>query len=403
MKHPLPLLTILLMSAKWFEPAFTDFDHLIDLNKMIQSLIPTDFAKNHNYHKSVNIPRKEVTHMKTRIPPLILALSLVLVTLSACDMFLIRQADFVLTFDTVELDPNTADVSVISFAPTDGGFFAVFGADDYDERFFTSKLAFVDGGGIVREKTLYETRDIKEARYYGRLWETKDKTLTLIYALSYNQDENGEIEIHMEEYDTDFNLLRSKNITKVLYSNGSGFVFDGEYYYYYYDDPTFNSSTVDPNAEMRVYKLNSDFEIVDEMNPSDSETNPTMIDTLVLGGDGKVYVFYTENNALGFDRRMKAFGEDKFAQVGGDVVNSYTINGDENALFYGVNNNGEIFTIAADGSVASVVLGDLGEFSPQNILGQSSPKDGKRYLLSTFPMFMGGDGTLSLTTVTAEY
>jgi hypothetical protein len=334
--------------------------------------------------------------MKSRFFPIILALILVL---SGCAAYIPRQAAFVFDYETITLEEDTGGEQLDTFTPAEGGgFFAVFTTQDTENKTFGADLAFIDESGILRRQNIYES-ELKNRRFYASLWETGRKTIvTACYSLPFGND--SEMDLYFEEYDADFNLLRSKNVGKIRFTFDGG-AYDGEYFYYFYDAPAFNSESTVRNADLAVYKLNERFETVEVWNPADSETNLTEIGRIVLGGDGKIYVLYTEYNSLGDDRRIKEFGSDKFVHMNGNVQPSFTSDGDENSLFYGFNNESELFGINADGSVSSIMKGDEIAMPIVTFFLSSVPKDGKRYLLSTYSHAGEETRKLELTTITA--
>jgi hypothetical protein len=335
--------------------------------------------------------------MKKRLFPILTALVLVL---SGCAAYIPHKAAFVFDFETVTIAEDTGNEQLDTFTPTDGGFFAVLTTQDTENKTVSSDLAFVDESGVLRRKSIFES-ELKNRRFYAGLWETGRKTIvTAYYVLPVGDD--PEMDLHFEEYDADFNLLRSKNVGKIRFSFDGG-VYDGEYFYYFYDDPNYNSEGTARNADIAVYKLNERFETVEVWDPADSETNLTEINRIVLGGDGKVYVLYTEYNSLGDDRRIKEYGSDKFVHMRGNVRASSTGGGDENSLFYGFNNELELFGINADGSVSSIMDGDDIPMPVVMLFSLSVPKDGKRYLLSTYSHPDDNTRKLELTTITAVY
>jgi ABC-type glycerol-3-phosphate transport system substrate-binding protein len=312
--------------------------------------------------------------------------------LTACGS-VTRKSDFLFGMTETPLGEKfTESVMLSAVTPAPGGFYAVSGDYDYEAKTYSADLIFIDEGGISRTKRIYETADAAKSKYYLKIFSMPDGNIVVLSAEGENTDpttdENGfmtplsDSDLIFEEYDADFNFIKSATVGKVhspVYTMYP--VFDGEFFYYYYDDSTFNSTTENPNDEMRVYKVNRDFMIVAEENPSRGD-DPQGIAKLIIGGDGRVYTVFWENLQTLY---FKPFGADEYIKANASwrlqLEGDYAADGDEDFLFYCFNVEQNLYGIDKTGKLTLVMTNDESppDFFESFISG--TPENGSRISL----------------------
>jgi hypothetical protein len=226
-------------------------------------------------------------------------------------------------------------------APAENGYYVLSGfRNENDEKnIYGNRIAFIDDAGERRSKVLnnyngeYKGESNFLLSYYG-IWYKNSKIYTA-YAF-VPLDESETLDLIFDVYDENFNLIKSVKPGTVPRWGNTNVVFDGEYFYYSYDDPRTGQEVPYPNGDARVYRLNTELELVDSVNPTDKPTEPAGILQLVLSGDGKVYTVYFEEYFFGTRYKMKPYGEnEKPVIIDGDLLNAEIATaGDSNFLTY---------------------------------------------------------------------
>jgi ABC-type glycerol-3-phosphate transport system substrate-binding protein len=304
--------------------------------------------------------------MKKRfLPPLLI----VLLILTACGN-VTRKSDFLFGMTETPLGEKfTESVMLPAVIPAPGGFYAVLNNYDTEAKSNSSDLVFIDEGGISRSKRIYESADTAKSKDYLKIFSMPDGNIVVLSAEAEitepTANEDGlmtllpDSDLIFEEYDSDFSLIKSAAVGKIHSPGWSMYpIFDGEFFYYYYDDNAYNSAAENPNDDLCVYKVNRDFEIVADENPSRSDATPG-IQKLIIGGDGRVYTVFSENLRTVY---FKPFGADEYIKANAsqrlELISDYAADGDEDFLFYCFNREQNLYGIDKKGSLTLVMTND---------------------------------------------
>jgi hypothetical protein len=279
--------------------------------------------------------------LKRFLPVLLIgvfALSLLL-TLAACSG---GSGEFTYTAQTQEMSFRDDLVSHgIYTAPAPGGYYVLskFRKEEQSGSIYGNQISFIDDAGERRSKVIDSNDEIYEGfgnyslAYHG-IWYKDGKIYTAYTVAPLNESEL--IDIVFETYDENFNLIKSVmpgSIPRWSYTN---VVFDGEYFYYSSDDSRTGQDVPYPNSDAIVYRLNTEFEVIDSVNPTDKPTEPAGILRLFMDGDGKVYTVFFEEYFFGTRYKMKPYGEnEKSVIIKGDLLNAeIATQGDSNFVTY---------------------------------------------------------------------
>jgi hypothetical protein len=367
--------------------------------------------------------------MKYRLNAVILAVLLVLSTSGCAGM----GGEFTVSAEKTVVEEGIADRSFSGFqiAETDNGYYYVAKFSVDDSLVEGNEIGFADEGGIRRRKTVYEIEGFNYRRLYYGIWYDDGKIVTAYSPQTWNLIPNESIPLYFDEYDENFNLIRTVspgNIVQAVLESDVQFnpspslmsiylesvAFDGEYFYYFFDNPEFGPEIAEPNSDMRVYRLNRDFEVVDSVNPSDSRINASGILKLVKAADGKVYIIYFENGYFGTSIKMKAYGEnEKAVKIKGIAEPERAIEqaiefagyGDARFITYYSSVDGLIYGVLPNGST---VLYDWEQYNgtglnvPSALLSGSVASDGTRISLATNYNFDNQTNSISLIEITID-
>jgi hypothetical protein len=205
-------------------------------------------------------------------------------------------------------------------APEDSGFLDYFSTPSPDGYYVLSStrkddgvnisgwvISFVDDAGIRRSKTIFEYYMDEIFYAYHGIWYVGGRIYTAYSPASL--EDTPAIDLIFDVYDENFNLIKSVTPGTIPRWGSTNIVFDGEYFYYSYDDPRTGADFPYPNSDAGVYRLNTELELIDSVNPTDKPIDPAGIMRLFVGGDGKVYTVFFEEYFFGTRYKMKAYGE----------------------------------------------------------------------------------------------
>jgi hypothetical protein len=238
----------------------------------------------------------------------VIALS-TLLSLAACS----GGVDFTYTAETVIYDAplDTGTLECFSAAVPDGYYVLNTVEDAVNPRGW--RIAFLDDAGVRRSKEISEYYYNETVIAYHGIWYADGRIYTAYSPASL--EDTPSIDLKFDIYDENFNLIKSVTPGTIPRWGSTNIVFDGEYFYYSYDDPKTGADIPYPNSDARVYRLNSELELVDSVNPTDSPTDPAGIMRIFLSGDGRVYTIYFEEAFFGTRYKMKPYGEGEKAVI----------------------------------------------------------------------------------------
>jgi hypothetical protein len=302
--------------------------------------------------------------MKYRLIPVIFSVLLIL-TFSGCSgsgggefVFDVKETEILNEFSLGNYS------SYIAAAESGNGYYLLSMSYDREAEIYTTELSFTDDSGIKRSNQIFAGNFYDDMRYYLDVWQ-KDGRLYTAYITDGEiyYSENLPHDLFFEEYDENFNLIKSVKVDTLPAQSETTAAFDGEYFYYNYDDTASGPDVAYPNDDMKIVRLNGEFEVVDSVNPSDSRYNPSRILKLALAADGKIYTIYSEAGYFGTTIKMKAFGEnEKAVKIKGipnpEQANSGSVRfanyGDENFISY-ISANGMPYSgVNADGTLVPI-------------------------------------------------
>jgi hypothetical protein len=276
--------------------------------------------------------------------PVILIAVFALSMLSACS----GSNEFTFTAETTEIEiVGNVETYQSDIAPAPGGYYLLTANRNFDDegnQIYSNIISFADDAGIRRSKILSEyvledTLISQQGVWY------KDGRIYTAYTI-VPLDESEMLDIVFEVYDENFNLIKSVKPGSVARWCPAKVVFDGEYFYYTSDNPKTGQDVPYPNSDAIIYRLNTEFELVDSVNPTDKPTDPAGILQLFVGGDGKVYTVYFEEYFFGTRYKMKPYGEnEKPVIIDGNLLNTeIATQGDSNFITYYINESSENYS-----------------------------------------------------------
>jgi hypothetical protein len=272
-----------------------------------------------------------------RILSVILIGVFALLSLAACA----GGETFTFTAETVIYDAplDTSTLECFSAAAPDGYYVLNAVEDAVNPRGW--RISFLDDAGVRRSKEISEYYYNETVIAYHGIWYTDGRVYTAYSPASL--EDTPVVDLKFDIYDENFNLIKSVTPGTIPRWGSTNIVFDGEYFYYSYDDPKTGEDVPYPNSDARVYRLNSELELVDSVNPTDSPIDPAGIMRIFTGGDGRVYTIYFEEAFFGTRYKMKPYGEgEKAVIIDANLADSDIAEyGDSNFLTYYVTDDYE--------------------------------------------------------------
>jgi hypothetical protein len=325
-----------------------------------------------------------------RILPVLLIAVITITSLAACSGG--RDFTFAAKTETIDFRDDVVSFGIYT-APADGGYYVLSSfrneLTEMTNNTYGTQIAFIDDAGERRSKVLnsyngdFKGGDNYMLSYYG-IW-YKDSKIYTAYGIVSLEDDSP-FDLVFDVYDENFNLIKSVTPGTIERWGYARVVFDGEYFYYASDDPRTGAEIPYPNSDARVYRLNTELELVDSVNPTDKPTEPAGILQLALSGDGRVYTIYFEEYFFGTRYKMKPYGEnEKPVIIDGDLLDAeISTVGDSNFLTYYYDQNSErgieesLFGIKPNGKVERINIERNEPIYEPNALLYSAVENGTR-------------------------
>jgi hypothetical protein len=327
---------------------------------------------------------------------------LLVISLSACALF----GGNLEVFETGELLENNADVGTytISISEAPDGVYMLSENFSLNNSKFESNLALVDDTGVKKSAWLHNSECPSDTRTYHGVWYSDGKIITAYSPINLTANstetessesyspKGKEIDLIFDEYDEDLNLIKSVTAAKMLNVYTNGVAFDGEYFYYFSDNHDYSYNSGEPLADAIVYRLDSDYKLIDSEAPLGDKHRMAAIEKVLTGGDGSVYIVWSEPpTILGYRYYMKKYGEgEKTIRIQCNDNINFFHTGDSEYLFYMHHQNDEVLGVSATGKVTKIKVLDENPLDFSTDFYNSAVIDGVRV---SFTAVQSGENT----------